>query len=452
MPRAGAAESPARLQHVYTPRGAAQELFTDHSPEILVCGPAGTGKSLACLEKLMLVALKYPGARLLIARKTQVSLASSALDTWRKLVVKELLGSGAVRYYGGGPQDPPQYRFPNGSIVNIGGMDKASRIMSTEYDIVFVQEATELTETDWEALTTRLRNWVVPYQQIIADCNPAHPTHWLKQRADAGRLKLYNSRHEDNPALFDDAGEVTPNGGQYIAKLDALTGVRGLRLRKGQWAAAEGVIYDEWDEEVHLIDRFEIPLEWDRYWSVDFGFKHPFVCQMWAEDPEERLYLYREFYHTGRLVEEHARTILAAVTHPRTGRWIEPAPVRILADPADAEGRATFAKHLGVGNQPAHKAVKEGIQAVQSRLKLRGDGKPGLFILRDSRIERDPFLADLKYPTCTAEEVPGYVWAGGESGRPSKEQPVKEYDDGMDAMRYMVADRDLGSEVRVRFL
>jgi phage terminase large subunit len=115
-------------------------------------------------------------------------------------------------------------------------MDKSTKIMSSEYDMIYVQEATELTEEDWESLTTRLRNGIMPYQQLMADCNPSHPQHWLKLRCDRGATLLLESRHEDNPS-------ITP---AYIAKLDALTGVMKLRLRYGRWAAAEGMVYESW--------------------------------------------------------------------------------------------------------------------------------------------------------------------------------------------------------------
>ena len=48
-----------------------------------------------------------------------------------------------------------------------GGLDKVSKIMSAEYDVIYVQEATELLEDEWEHLTTRLRRAAMPYQQII---------------------------------------------------------------------------------------------------------------------------------------------------------------------------------------------------------------------------------------------------------------------------------------------
>src|SRR5207244_1332949 len=140
--------------------------------------------------------------------------------------------------------------------------DETTRVMSTEYDLIYVQEAREAGEHEWEALTTRLRNGVMPYQQIIGDTNPDAPTHWIMQRANAKRLRLVPSRHEDNPTVTT----------EYIATLDALTGVRYQRLRLGRWVAAEGLVYDGWDRAVHVVDPFEIPSAWSRYLSIDFGY------------------------------------------------------------------------------------------------------------------------------------------------------------------------------------
>jgi len=53
----------ALKEHRYAPRGAAKAIFSDRSPELLVAGPAGTGKSRAALEKLAACALKYPRMR-----------------------------------------------------------------------------------------------------------------------------------------------------------------------------------------------------------------------------------------------------------------------------------------------------------------------------------------------------------------------------------------------------
>ncbi|MEC3993988.1 phage terminase large subunit [Actinacidiphila sp. DG2A-62] len=414
----------------YQPRGSALEVFHRREPEVLMSGPAGTGKSRACLEKIHAMCLKNPGLKALAVRKTGRSLASTGLVTYREHVAKESLAAGHVRWFGGSQQEPPGYRYTNGSFLAVGGMDDPTKIMSSEYDIVFAQEATELTTTDWESITTRLRNGRVSFQQLIADCNPNVPTHWLKARCDRGQTVMLHCSHKDNPRLWN--GEAwTEEGEAYIAKLKALTGVRYQRLYRGKWVAAEGIIYERWDPAVHVIPRFEIPADWTRWWSVDFGYTNPFVLQCWAEDPDGRLYLYREIYKTRTLVEDHAKRILREVTKCVTccktrsrgshdcwscekceREWTEPRPRAVVCD-HDAEDRATLEKHLGLSTVPADKRVKVGIEAVQTRTKTAGDGRPRVFILADSVLERDNLLDEAKKPCSTEEEVPGYVWDPG---------------------------------------
>lgn len=421
-------------------------MFACRAPEVLLSGPAGTGKSRACLEKLHAMALANPGMRGLIARKTAVSLTTTALVTFREWVAKEALDGGEVRFYGGSRQAAAAYVYGNGSEIVVGGLDKATRIMSSEYDVIYVQEAIELTEDDWESLTTRLRNGKVSFQQLIADTNPAAPTHWLKARCDRGACQLIYCRHEDNPRLWD-GREWTPEGQQYMARLDALTGVRYERLRGGRWVAAEGLIYDTFDPAVHLGKPLGMPPhEWTRYWGIDFGFTNPLVAQMWVEDPDGRLHLYREIYMTGRLVEDHAAK-LAQLVKTGDGHKADVMPREIFAD-HDAEGRATLEAKLGVSTTAAHKSVLEGIEAVKARLKVQKDGMPRLIIHRDSIAERDRSLVEAKRPVCTQDEMLEYVWDDASK----KEQPLKQNDHGMDAMRYVVAGVDLGGRPRVRFI
>jgi PBSX family phage terminase large subunit len=450
-----AAQSSNRPRHRYQPFGTAVDAFKFKGPELLYAGPAGTGKSKCLLEKLHAVMLKYPGARGLIIRKTLASLGSTALVTYEEHVAKEHLLNGEVKWFGGSAKEAACYRYSNGSRIVVGGMDKAMKIMSSEYDIVYAQEATELTEEDWEAVTTRLRNGKMPYQQIIADANPDIPTHWLKIRCDTGKTHYIRSRHEDNPVLFHQTpqgpGALTEVGEAYMKKLDALTGVRYQRLRKGIWCAAEGLVYEEFDPQVHLHPRIgRPPISWTRYVTVDFGYTNPMVVQFWAEDEDGRLYLYRELYQTKITVEDMAPKILKAMNLRN-----EPRPRMIICD-HDAEGRAVLEKHLGMSTKSAKKTVEDGIQAVKSRLKVsEADGRPRLYLCEDALVERDKELADAKKPTCSIEEIVGYIWDRGTvraqlDGKPPKEQPVKEDDHGMDAMRYMVAERDLRGRPRVR--
>ena len=185
---------------VYEPWGAARELFGYRGREVLVAGPAGTGKSRACLEKVNLACMQKP-VRCAMVRKTRKSLTQSAMETFEEKVLTAQ-NRKLVPFHTG----DQEYRYPNGARVIVGGLDDAEKIGSTEFDLVYVQEATELEEEDWGMLLRGLRNGVASYQQILADCNPTYPSHWLKVRCDKGETKLLESRHEDNPTLWDRQG------------------------------------------------------------------------------------------------------------------------------------------------------------------------------------------------------------------------------------------------------
>lgn len=403
-------------------------------------GPAGTGKSRACLEKINLAALNYPGMRALLVRQVRDTLASTALKTLDEFVIPELIAAGAVTYHGASGREPARYRYQNGSELWIAGLDKPSKIMSTEFDMIYVQEATEVSADAWQKLTTRMRRFVMPYRQLISDCNPDAPTHWLKMRANDGAITMLESRHRDNPLLYTDAGALTAQGAEYMATLDQLTGVNRLRLRDGLWVAAEGVIWGSYDPAVHLIPRFDIPLDWPRVWTVDFGYVHPFVWQAWATAPDGELYRYREIHMTRRIVEDHAKQIMGLVRpgaewHQTRGwvggAWVEPKPQKILCD-HDSEDRETLKRYLGLTTTPADKRVKPGLEAVDKRWR-----ENRLYLLKDSLVEIDQQAKAARLPLCTEQEIGGYVWDA------NKEGPIKENDDGCDNVRYGVAHFDL---------
>jgi len=404
----------------YQALGGALKAWRSGNREVLLSGPAGTGKSRACLQKLHFCAQKYPGIRIIICRKTRKSITQTAMVTFEQKV----LPRGWLDKYVHFSTVDQQYEYANGSVIAVGGLDDPLKIMSSEWDLIYVQEATELREDDWEMLTTRLRNGMMPYQQLLADCNPSAPSHWLKKRADRKATQMIESRHRDNPS-------VTP---EYMATLNALTGVRKKRLRDGIWAAAEGMVYqDEWDPDVHLMDRFDIPREWTRFWTVDFGFRNPFVWQAWAEGPDGELYRYLEIYKTESLVEDLAKQIRELTAN-------DPRPRAIICD-HDAEDRATFERHAKCKTIAADKAVSPGIQSAQSRLRVKKNGRPSIFFLRDSLVGIDHALADKNLPYCTDQEFESYVW-DVENGKKIKEEPVKQFDHGMDAMRYLCVYKD----------
>ncbi len=408
--------------------GGAREMWRYQGHECVISGPYETGKTLPSLHKINALLLKYPGARALMVRKTYKSLINSATVTYEKKVLEYPPDDFKCPIRKLGKSRPDWYDYPNGARLVLGGMDNPDKILSSEWDYIYVNQAEELSLDEWEKLTGRCtgRAGNAPYSQIIGDCNPGPPSHWIKHRPS---LKMFVSRHEDNPTLFDQVtGAITKQGQRTMSILDALTGVRYKRGRLGLWAGAEGQVFEEWDDTVHLIDWFKPLPDWPRYRSVDFGYTNPFVCKWWAIDPDGRAYSYREIYETKRLVEDLAKEIVALSEGERI--------TETVAD-HDAEGRATLQRH-GVPTVAADKSVLTGIEAVQKRLRIQGDGKPRLFEMRDSLVRMDQDLAQRRKPTCTAEEYPGYIWQPVSEGRAAKEEPVKDGDHGIDTTRYMI--------------
>jgi phage terminase large subunit len=420
----------------FKPRGAILTQFSYKDREYILSGPAGTGKSRGCLEKLNAVCEKYVGARCCMVRKTRKSLTQTGMTTFEERVLPR---KNYIPFHTG----DQEYRYPNGSIIAVAGLDDPAKLYSSDWDIVFMQQAEELTEDDWQSTLRGLRNWKLPYQQIIGDCNPGPPGHWIRARAATGALKLFETRHEDNPELWDDEKhEWTERGKQYISILDGYTGVLYKRLRLGLWVAAEGMVYEDvWDRAVHVIPRFvtatldkdQVPKSWPRYWAVDFGYTNPFAWAAYAEDPDGRLYLYKEIYHTKKTVSEHCKRIMEVTKD-------EPKPQVIVCD-HDAEDRATFERETGYRTKGAWKAVSAGIQAMHERLKYAGDGKPRLFYLENSVIDLDPELQQRHEPTSSESEYEVYVWDTS-ANKKKGEEPVKKYDHGKDRDRYMITHID----------
>lgn len=443
------------LRHEYEPRGACREIFHCRDEEVLIAGPAGTGKSRACLEKIFALCLQNPNLRALMVRKTARSLGSTALVTWRTHVAKEAIAIGAVKFYGGSATEPPQYKFRNGSTVVLGGLDNPMRVMSSEYDIVYIMEATEVTVEDIEMIKTRLRNWTMSFQQLIMDCNPSTETHFLLQRERDGTLVKLESRHEDNPRLVNLNGEYTEQGKKYLGMLDRLTGVRHKRLRLGLWVSSEGIVYEEFDPAVHVVDweydtdgkRIPLSNEWPRYWVVDFGYVEPFVCQFYARDHDGCMWLYREIFQTQRTVTEHAKRILECVTERKeqklinplersvTSReqleWIEPQPTAIICD-HDADNRRTLEQALGMPTVPAIKSIDDGIDHHKELLRTPG----ALKIMRDCVVDPDIYLREHMKPGSTVEEYASYSWKRDIHGMMT-DTPEDANNHGMDAVRYM---------------
>lgn len=425
--------------------GANLAAFKDHSSrELLLSGPAGSGKTLVSLAKLAAFCDDYPGARCLIVRKTRESLTESALVTWERDIL--------------GPQSPvltknpnlrkvrQSYKWLNDSEIVVAGIDKPGKVLSAEYDCIYVNEATDLTLEDWEFLQGRLRANAGPWDQIFGDCNPTTPEHWLYKRCQPplSLCKLYQSKHYENPRYYDPvARKWTPAGHRYIGgRLQRYSGTRRARFLKGEWVAAEGLVYDGYRAEPdpktghpgHLrAAGWMPPPSWPRVWGIDWGESSPTVLSMWGVDPlRKSITLFREVYQT-RL-------------RPDTlGRWAakqamdDLRPEAIVCD-IDERKQTEFeqaAREAGCSLvlRTADKRDRgEGITSVQSRFDLADDGQPLIFFVPDSLAQlADATLEEGSHPTSTLAELVQYKY----DPKFLKDEPQAGGDHGMDVMRYV---------------
>ena len=224
-------------QQGFQPYGGGLKLWKCKSPEVVISGPAETGKTRTALEKFDTLMWKYPRSQAIIIRKTFKSLKTSVLLTFEHKVLGAWNNEGTtlIRDDAGrviltlkgafdqrktpvvkvGGEHVEGYIYPNGSRIYLGGMDTPEKVLSSEWDVVYVNQAEELTLNDWEIISTRTtgRAGNMPYAQMLADCNPSFPTHWIRARAATGRLKFIESRHEDNPTLYNQVThQITEQG------------------------------------------------------------------------------------------------------------------------------------------------------------------------------------------------------------------------------------------------
>lgn len=444
-------------------------------PETLIEGPAGTGKSYGVAHYVDALCVLFPGCRGLIVRKTLKSLRESVQVTLEQKVWGEqhpcVTASTATRAHRQGYVYPEATNVVNGVVYSgrseivLGGMDNPGRVLSTEFDWVWAEEAFEISLEAWETLGSRNRNWVMPWQQMIATTNPESQYHWLnarpEERGDDGRPKMrrLKSRHWENPLFWDlERNRWKPAGEQYVAKrLANASHNQRRRYYLGEWFASSGRIWDSYDENIHVVPLDAVP---EPKWAIgglDWGFRNPGALTVWVVDKEDRIYCVREAYHTGQSLDWWAGMVQRANAYLRE-RWkLEMSYV--VADSAEPRSietlNALLRKPLYEGggyvrptrrkDQMAQILIVD--RAMRPDLELNG-GKPSWHIADDTLMHpADPKLVAEHRPTCLKHEVPAWVWRKTEDGRPIKDEEDPTCDaHAIDSAKYVgdeVFERDL---------
>jgi PBSX family phage terminase large subunit len=386
-------------------RGAVKDAWDCKDFEFIVAGPADSGKTVGLLLRLDALMWKYPGAQATILRKRFTDLNASVLQTFQRVVNMQ-----AIKV--SGASHPEWYDYPHGSRIWLAGMDKPGKALSTERDFAYVNQAEELELGDWETLTTRTsgRAGNSPYSQTFGDCNPGPRNHWILKRAAEGKLKLFHSVHKDNPSLYTADGVITKMGEQRLARLASLSGMRHKRLYLGEWATAEGVVYDSFSAGIHVKHRDSGEFQ---YWLIaqDEGYTNPSAILLVGVDSDLRLHIFKEWYECGKLqsqVVDATKEMILSIGGRISKCIVDPAAAGLIADLLDA----------GVPAEGHNGRILDGIALIQELLKVQGDGRPRLTI----------------EPDCVnvINEFESYIW------KPGKDEPVDANNHAIGGLRYAV--------------
>lgn len=326
------------------PNPRQEEFLRCRAKYIAFGGARGGGKSWAVRTKAKLLALRYPGIRLLLLRRSLPEVETNHIRFLRRELAEVAEYRAAAR----------QFVFANGSILESGycacdgDMD---RYQGAEYDVIFLDEATQLREEWMKQFAACLRGVNDFPKRIYYTCNPGGPGHGYIKRLFIDRHFLPGERPEDYvfiPARVTDNRALLRSQPDYLRQLEALP----VRLREawleGKWDAFQGQVFQEFVDDpahyrdrrfTHVIDPFDIPREWRVYRSYDFGYAKPFSCGWWAVDFDGVAYRILELYGcTGEPDEgvrwtpekQFAEIRRMEQTHP----WLKGRSIQGVADPA----------------------------------------------------------------------------------------------------------------------
>lgn len=409
--------------------------------ELMIGGPAGTGKTHVGVTYGHKLACAYPGSVGVFIRKVKESIKRTIVPTYNEVLGYDPMDRRPENYVlGYGGIHPQEYRYRNGSLIYNIGLADPKQLDSLQVDWFFVNQAEETAEEEWQILTARTRGRKMPFRVVFGDCNPVEPEHYLCPYEDNENRRegiLYiPTRHEDNPILVDPiTRERTGFGNEYIGTLDRMTGLNYDRYRLGLWKSPEGAIFNI--EKCHILHQ----LPWDRekedpqyeplenythYRSFDWGMHpSPNVCLWIAEHNTTKETI---------VVQEWRRTRVDTIDMTSHVRTHDYTTIEASTGDNDENIQSIFQK-AGISIILAQKgpgSIQAGMDLIKDKLNRTKNGLPGgLRFYSNLEIGRDGFLEEEKRPTNIITEAKLLAW-DLESAVP---KPVGERH-GVDALRY----------------
>lgn len=286
-----------------------QQAFIDASAdEVLFGGAAGGGKSFGQVIDAFLYALKYPGSKQILFRRTFPELDKSIIRTALEVYPREVFRYNASSHTG---------RFANGSILDFGYCDNEKdvyRYQSAEFDVIRFDELTHFTEDMYIYLLSRLRGANDFPKSVKSSTNPGGVGHtWVKERfIDIGppdRVhRMENGTRLFLPSKIQDNFFLMKRDPHYLERLHNLSEKDKKALLYGEWDIFDGQYFEEFSREKHVVAPFEIPADWRVYRAMDYGLD--MLAVLWiAVDSLRRCYVFRELCRPNTVISDGARLV-----------------------------------------------------------------------------------------------------------------------------------------------
>jgi PBSX family phage terminase large subunit len=280
--------------------------------------------------------------------------------------------------------------------------------------------------------------------------NPDSPSHYIKtdfiDKIESGKIDgrvWYWNIEKDNPALWNEEGR------KYIEQLKSLySGVFYDRFILGRWVLAEGVIYDKFRRDEHIVDSFPVNSVKEYILGIDWGYAkdHPLAILLIAVT-DHAYYVIDEIYTEKQLINDSLKELMIKkewfnldyVERNNIGLILGTykglRPSYAYADNARPDCIQDFYNLTNIPTLGAFKDVNDGILHVQEKFVKKDDDKYGIYILKNC--------------VNTIRELELYRWDTVASQGLGKDTPVKRDDHCPDALRYAIFTRECGKVKRV---
>jgi phage terminase large subunit len=341
-------------------------------------GGSRSSKTYSLCQMMIVYCLTTPGKMVSIVRKTFPILRGTVMRDFIE-VMRELDLYEEKNHH----KTEQIYHFPNGSQIEFFAADNEQKLRGRKRDVLWVNESNELNFEEFTQLNMRTAD------KLIFDFNPSENFHWLYDLISRPEAILIHSTYKDNPFLPESQVKEIENLIQYdesYYKIYAL----------GEKGTGKTTIYTHWKHYEHLPEIKET------YYGLDFGFNHP-TALIEVNIIDNTCYVKEIIYKEGLTSTDLIKMMDELQISKKKEIICDYARPEIIED----------LRRKGYNAKNAIKDVKDGIDSVKSS---------GLFIHKEN-------INLLK-------EVSSYKWKV--NGDIVLDEPVKVYDDAMDAMRYAI--------------